>query len=216
MIFLALIAVLAGVIYLVIRTQSGSENSSACNLSPVICPDGSYVEAQGERCQYPACPEVPVNPAPGFSAPGESEPPVIMPTTAEQLAACLPLSDMESKQTCDSLISQIQTFEDCSAAGFPVLERFPALCSTPDGRQFEQPNFLAETNFETNSSWEEIIQALNNCEVVAVMQTHRQEVTAELKDGRKLNALEPELDNIIDKALEARDKCRLDIVIATE
>ncbi len=35
-------------------------------------------------------------------------------------------------------ISSIETFEECAAAGYPVLKSYPAQCRTPDGRIFGQ------------------------------------------------------------------------------
>ena len=32
----------------------------------------------------------------------------------------------------------ISTFEDCAGAGYPVMESYPATCSTPDGKRFIQ------------------------------------------------------------------------------
>jgi hypothetical protein len=34
--------------------------------------------------------------------------------------------------------AEISTFEDCKAAGYPVMESYPARCSVPDGRVFTQ------------------------------------------------------------------------------
>lgn len=33
-------------------------------------------------------------------------------------------------------LTQIKSFEDCEAAGFPVMESYPRQCATPDGRTF--------------------------------------------------------------------------------
>lgn len=42
----------------------------------------------------------------------------------------------ESKK--NELVRSIQSFTGCVAAGFPVMESFPARCITPDGRSFTQ------------------------------------------------------------------------------
>ena len=67
-----------------------------------------------------------------------SSPPVETPSTeltlAEQLADCLPKSDMESKEKCDILIASINDYETCIAAGFPAMDSYPLQCQTPDGR----------------------------------------------------------------------------------
>lgn len=35
-----------------------------------------------------------------------------------------------------TVIDQIVTYEDCIAAGYPILETFPEQCKTDDGRSF--------------------------------------------------------------------------------
>lgn len=66
-----------------------------------------------------------------------------------------------------------------------------------------------------NNEWEQIKTAILNCEVDEVMQAHSQYVSANLKNGRKLEGFEPNIDDIIDLALEAQDKCG-EIIMATE
>jgi hypothetical protein len=36
-------------------------------------------------------------------------------------------------------IRQIDTFEECKKAGYPVYEKYPLLCELPDGRSFQGP-----------------------------------------------------------------------------
>jgi len=67
----------------------------------------------------------------------------------------------------------------------------------------------------TNPEWLKISQAIYDCEVVSIMRTHSRVVTAVLKDGRQLEAIEPELDNIMGMALQAEKKCGR-IIMATE
>lgn len=55
---------------------------------------------------------------------------------AEQLAKCLPMSDMGSKEKCDELLKEITDFNSCVAAGFPIMKSNPPQCATPDGRTF--------------------------------------------------------------------------------
>lgn len=43
------------------------------------------------------------------------------------------------KAAQDLKISSINSFEECAAAGFPVMESFPEVCRTPDGRNFAKP-----------------------------------------------------------------------------
>lgn len=35
-----------------------------------------------------------------------------------------------------SLSGEIDSFEDCVAAGYPVMESYPEQCATPDGKSF--------------------------------------------------------------------------------
>ena len=57
------------------------------------------------------------------------------------------------------------------------------------------------------SSWELIKRAIADCEVESVGQTHSRNVTAKLKSGGELSAVEPEIDEIIDLAVAAEPKC---------
>jgi len=63
--------------------------------------------------------------------------------------------------------------------------------------------------------WGAIKSVIINCEVDSVMQTHSLDVSVDLKDGRVLQAVEPEIDDIIDLAVEAQKKCG-NIIIGTE
>jgi hypothetical protein len=68
-----------------------------------------------------------------------SEPPVSntssSPSTLkQQLGQCLPLSDMASKQKCDSLIATITNYDQCLEAGFTIESTTPPTCRLPDGR----------------------------------------------------------------------------------
>ena len=65
------------------------------------------------------------------------------------------------------------------------------------------------------SSWELITQAINNCEVKRVFRAHSRDVSAELKNGIKLTAIEPDLDDIIHVAVAAEQKCGK-IIMETE
>ena len=40
--------------------------------------------------------------------------------------------------TPDSNVTPVNSFDDCAAAGYPVIETYPEQCSTPDGRNFVQ------------------------------------------------------------------------------
>ncbi len=63
--------------------------------------------------------------------------------------------------------------------------------------------------------WLAIKQAIANCEVESVWQTHARRVEAKLKNGEELAAVEPELDDIIDLAIAAEEKCG-EILMGTE
>jgi hypothetical protein len=56
-------------------------------------------------------------------------------------------------------------------------------------------------------TWESIKQSLIRCEVEKVWQTHDRIVTVKLKNGEELSTTEPELDDIIDLAIIAEEKC---------
>jgi hypothetical protein len=55
--------------------------------------------------------------------------------------------------------------------------------------------------------WLAIKQAIANCEVESVWQTHARTVGAKLKNGEELAAVEPKLDDIINIAEAAESKC---------
>jgi tryptophan-rich sensory protein len=63
--------------------------------------------------------------------------------------------------------------------------------------------------------WLAIKQAIANCEVESVWQTHARKVWAKLKNGEELAAVEPKLDDIIDLAIAAESKCG-EILMGTE
>ncbi len=60
-----------------------------------------------------------------------------------------------------------------------------------------------------------IVQAVQNCQVVSIMQTHNLEVTAVLKTGEIIKAIEPEIDDIFEIVKQAENKCGA-IRMATE
>ncbi|MBU0546891.1 MAG: hypothetical protein ABH876_01480 [Patescibacteria group bacterium] len=61
--------------------------------------------------------------------------------------------------------------------------------------------------FANISSWELIKQAITNCEVESVWQTHDRTVGAKLKNGEELVAVEPKIDDIINIAEAFESKC---------
>ncbi|MDD4897478.1 MAG: hypothetical protein PHV26_01970 [Candidatus Pacebacteria bacterium] len=119
-------------------------------------------------------------------------------TLANQLAKCLVSSYSGDKEKCDELLKQITDFDSCIMAGFPILKSNPAQCQTIDGRTFIQ---------ETNSTWEQALLTVNNCEVKKVFQKHSLIITLTLKNGNKLIAKEPQIDDIITIVEAAESKC---------
>jgi len=65
------------------------------------------------------------------------------------------------------------------------------------------------------SEWLAIKQAVADCEVESVWQTHARTVGAKLKNGEELAAIEPKLDDIVDLAIAAEPQCG-EIPIGTE
>ncbi len=41
--------------------------------------------------------------------------------------------------------ASIASFEECVAAGYPIIESYPPQCTTPDGRTFTQSNIATST-----------------------------------------------------------------------
>ena len=64
-------------------------------------------------------------------------------------------------------------------------------------------------------SWLKIKNFIENCEVKSVFQNHNREVSAKLKNGNEINAIEPEVDDVIDLATSTSSKCG-DVTMSTE
>ncbi len=125
---------------------------------------------------------------------------------ADELKECLPKSDTASHERCNELLATIRNFDDCVNAGFSIMKSNPPQCATPDGRNFTD---------ETNSNWNVVLATLNNCEVESVFQTHSKLVTLKLKNGNKLTAYEPHIDDVMKVVESLNGKCG-DIRLATE
>jgi len=69
--------------------------------------------------------------------------------------------------------------------------------------------------FTNISNWNSIKQAIADCEIESVMQTHGLEVTATFKNGRTITAKEPAIDDIFNIINQCEDKCG-EIRMATE
>jgi hypothetical protein len=72
-----------------------------------------------------------------------------------------------------------------------------------------------EAEVENDENWLAIKTAVAECRAESIMQTHSLRVSANLKDGTRLEATEPEIDDIIDLAIAAQEKCG-SIPMATE
>jgi len=125
---------------------------------------------------------------------------------AEKLKDCLPKSDTTSYERCSELLDTIRNFDDCVNAGFSIMKSNPPQCATPDDRNFTD---------ETNSDWSVVLIAIKNCEVESVFQTHSKLVTLKLKNGNKVTAYEPQIDDVMDVVESLNGKCG-DIRLATE
>ncbi len=53
-----------------------------------------------------------------------------------KLLECLPKSDMASRQRCEELLQEIESYEECVEAGFEVIDTEPEKCRTIDDREF--------------------------------------------------------------------------------
>ncbi|EKD23747.1 MAG: hypothetical protein ACD_81C00186G0001 [uncultured bacterium] len=69
--------------------------------------------------------------------------------------------------------------------------------------------------FDTVMRWNRIVEATMNCEVAEIFQAHSLFVSATLKNGDKLTAVEPTIDDIMDVANAASAQCGR-IIMATE
>lgn len=127
-------------------------------------------------------------------------------TLVDELKECLPKSDIASHERCNELLATIRNFDDCVNAGFSIMKSNPPQCATPDGQNFVD---------ETNSDWNVVLTALNNCEAESVFQTHSKLVTLKLKNGDKITAYEPQIDDVMKVVEGLNNKCG-DIRLATE
>lgn len=77
------------------------------------------------------------------------------------------------------------------------------------------PGCLSENGTLRLRDWDRIKSAIKNCEVKGVMQSHSLEVVLDMKNGDRLQAIEPVIDEVMDLAQEASPKCGR-IIMATE
>jgi len=64
-------------------------------------------------------------------------------------------------------------------------------------------------------AWPFVSEAINDCKVERVFQAHSLIVSADLKDGRRITAFEPKIDDILNLAESAESRCG-HIPVATE
>ncbi len=124
----------------------------------------------------------------------------------KQLMDCLPKSDTASWDICQQLLKRIQSFDDCVEAGLFIMKSNPPQCALPDGRTFAEV---------VNNDWNMIVEAIENCQVTSVMQTHNLEVTAVLKTGEIIKTIEPKIDDVFETVGQFKEKCG-EIRMATE
>lgn len=72
-----------------------------------------------------------------------------------------------------------------------------------------------EAKINTDDSWEQVKSAIANCEVESVFQAHSLDVSVSLKNGETINGVEPNIDDILDLAQDAKEKCG-EIIMGTE
>ena len=63
--------------------------------------------------------------------------------------------------------------------------------------------------------WDMVKEAIQDCRVSSIMQTHNLGITAVLKNGYVIKVKEPEIDDVFDVVAMSKDKCG-DIIMATE
>ncbi|MDD4304779.1 MAG: hypothetical protein PHG92_04860, partial [Patescibacteria group bacterium] len=125
---------------------------------------------------------------------------------SDQIRKCIVMSDTASHEKCNQLLKQITDYNSCVRAGFSIMKSSPPQCATLDGRNFTD---------ETNSDWNIVLAALKNCEVERVFQTHSKLVILKLKNGDKVSAYEPQIDDVMKVVESLNGKCG-NIIMATE
>jgi len=94
--------------------------------------------------------------------------------------------------------------------------KFNDACATfPNSSCVSHKCILGKCVKETDITWNVATQAINNCEVSAVSQTHSRIATLFFKNGEKMVTVEPKLDDVMDIVESAKLKCGI-IPIATE
>jgi len=66
------------------------------------------------------------------------------------------------------------------------------------------------------TEWDRIKQAIGNCSVESVSQTHALKVEVELKNGDRIEAFEPKIDDVFNEVNVAKEKCGDGLILMTE
>jgi len=111
-----------------------------------------------------------------------------------------------NKENADRIIKLVQSYPSTGTLNCSGNEK--AVCIQNKCR-------VAINQTSNETYWEIIKQAVADCEVVSIMQTHALEVTAELKSGEVIQAKEPNIDDIFEVVDQYRDECG-EIRMATE
>ena len=114
---------------------------------------------------------------------------------------------ISNKDNADRILRLVNSYP--STGELECLGNQKAICSDQKCQVLSYDKGLNKRN------WERLKQAIENCEVASIMQIHSLEVTAVLKNGKMIMALEPEIDNIFDVISRAQEKCGA-IKMATE
>jgi len=101
-----------------------------------------------------------------------------------------------------------------------LINSFPSTCElncsgNKKAACLENKCWISIDHTSSETYWEILKQAVDNCKVSSIMQTHSLEVTAVLKSGVVIKAIEPEIDDIFDIVKQAENKCGT-IIMATE
>ncbi|MEJ2749725.1 MAG: DUF333 domain-containing protein [Anaerolineae bacterium] len=131
------------------------------------------------------------------------------------LAACSP-AESESglanpaSVNCEDQGGRLEMRQDKDGGQYGV-------CIFEDGSECEEWAFFRDecAPGETTISWERAADLIRNGLVDAVSQTHALEVTLNLKDGRSLTTIEPQIDDVFQVINECGEPCS-NMIIATE
>jgi len=101
-----------------------------------------------------------------------------------------------------------------------LINSYPSTCELNcSGREkatcLENKCWISIDYTPNETYWEMLKQAVENCGVSSIIQTHSLEVTAVLKSGTVLKAVEPEIDDIFDIVKQSENKCS-EIIMGTE